>query len=349
MRSRGRFFGGMLVGILIAALVGMFVVGPLALTHRDTLPLEEAYADTILDFTTRLGARNVGVNPVAGTPQAVQAGRTAYNGLCAQCHGPAGQGDGVFGTTTFPPAADLTDASARGMNDGQLFYVIKNGLGFTPMPAFGEHYSDQTIWALVTYVRTLQAGETGQTGRLPVPTQTGAQATAVRMPTGGDAQRGAVLFRSEGCVGCHGTAPGQVALNPLSTTIAQTVRSGRTGMPCFATSALPDAGLADIIAYISTFPSPFAQVAPVAAPGAATPTQQPGGSRPILGAVVGSPRASGSAAPSTAAQPSGAATPGGSARPGGGGPPPAPFGGTSPCASSNGLAVPLVPVGTPTR
>ena len=280
MRSRRQFFGGLLVGLCIAALVGAFVVGPLALTHRSTLPLEEAYADTVLDFTTRLGARSVGVNPVAGTPQALQAGRTAYNGLCTQCHGPAGQGDGVFGQTTFPPAADLTDAAARGKHDGQLFYIIKNGLGFTPMPAYGEHYSDQTIWSLVSYVRTLQ---TGQGGRLPVGTPTGQQATAAKVPTGGDAQRGAVLFRAEGCVGCHGSAPGQVTLSPQNTMITQAVRLGRPGMPCFSTSALPNAGLADIIAYIATFPQ-------VAAPAGSSPGQQPAGSaRPSISPGAVSP------------------------------------------------------------
>lgn len=147
---------------------------------------------------------------------------------------PGRAGHGVLGATTFPPAADLTAETARGMNDAQLFYVIKNGLGFTPTPAYGEHYSDQTIWALVTYVRSLQ--QDGQTGRLPVSTPTGAQATAVKVP-GGDAQRWRGPFPSEGCVGCHGTAPGQVTLGPQAM-VAQAVRLGRTGMPCFSTSAI---------------------------------------------------------------------------------------------------------------
>src|SRR3954453_7157108 len=221
MRSGGgRLFSGCILGFILAFVVAIVVIVPLALTHHGAGSLERKLADVAVGLTTRLSARNTGANPVAGTPQALEAGTTAYNGVCAQCHGASGQGDGLFAQAVFPPATDLTGDTTRQMSDAQLFYIIKNGLGFTPMPAYGEHYSDQTIWSMVSYIRALQ---NGQGGRLPVGTPTSQQVSAAQVPDGGNAQRGALLFRSNGCVVCHGSAPGQVALDPTNRMIAQAV------------------------------------------------------------------------------------------------------------------------------
>ena len=160
-RPRGRFLAGTIFGILLSLVLGALVVAPLALAHRGTGVLEAAYGDAAVGLTSRLGARGVGENPVAATPRAIETGQTAYNGACVQCHGAAGGGDGIFGRTTFPPATDLTAGDAREKSDAQLFYIIKNGLGFTPMPGYNEQYADQTIWSLVSYVRTLQGGQGG--------------------------------------------------------------------------------------------------------------------------------------------------------------------------------------------
>jgi mono/diheme cytochrome c family protein len=327
MRSGGgRLFGGCILGFILAIVVGAVVIVPLALTHRSAGALETKLADFAVGLTTRLGARNTGPNPVAGTPRALEAGVTAYNGVCAQCHGAAGQGDGLFAQSVFPPATDLTSDTTRQLSDAQLFYIIKNGLGFTPMPAYGSQYSDQTIWSMVSYIRELQ---NGQGGRLPVGTPTSQQASTAQVPAGGDAQRGAVLFRSNGCVVCHGSAPGQVALDPTNTMIAQAVRLGQpSGMPCFPTSRISDDELNDIRAYIATFPALAAQSGPQGQPG-----RGPGG--------PGGGGAGGQAGPGASARPGGpGGVPGG--EPGGqaGGPPP---GALSPCASGAGVSFPGVP------
>jgi mono/diheme cytochrome c family protein len=302
--SRSRFFYGLLTGIVITALLTAIFSAPLLLTHRAAGSLERDYAAFMRGLTTRLGGRNAGSNPVSGTPQAAQNGQIAYNGVCLQCHGAAGRGNGVFGQQTFPEAANLLDDSTRKMSDGQLFYIIKNGLGFTPMPSYGDQYSDEMIWSLVSYVRRLQ---NEQDGNSLVEVPTGQQST-------GNAQRGAVLFRAEGCVNCHGSLPGQIVLSPQTNMISQTVRLGQPGMPCFSRDRLSDAELADIIAYIATFP----QVAAPSGPPQGTPTG--GGARPS-----GPP-------------------PGGGGQ---GGVPPSQA--PSPCATSSGITQPTGPAATPSR
>jgi mono/diheme cytochrome c family protein len=260
--SRSRFFYGLLTGVAITALLVALLSAPLLLTHRDAGSLERDYAAFMRGLTTGFGSRDAGDNPVAGTPQAVGRGQTAYNGLCVQCHGATGRGNGVFGGATFPEAADLLDDTAMEMSDAQLFYVIKNGYGFSSMPGYGDQYSDEMLWSIVSYVRTLQS--------------------ASDSPTGGDAARGAVQFRAQGCVNCHGGLPGQITINPRSTTISQTVRNGRPGMPCFSADRLSGNELDDIIAYVSTFPLPAGQVGSIggARPSSPPPSPSGGGAAP---------------------------------------------------------------------
>jgi mono/diheme cytochrome c family protein len=145
----------------------------------------------------------------------------------------------------------LTSAETRNLQDGQLFYIIKNGLGFTPMPSYASQFSDQQIWELVSFIRSLQAGNAPE---LAVPTPTGAQLSVANPPPGGDATRGAALFAAEGCAACHGPT-GPLSINPANDAVARTVREGKPqGMPCFTPAALPDDQLHDIQAYIATFP-----------------------------------------------------------------------------------------------
>lgn len=150
---------GVVLGLAIAAVLGVLVVAPVALTHRSAGSLETAYGNAVVSLVARVRGTGAGPNPVTVTSRTLEQGREAYTGSCSQCHGAIGDGKGGFGQTTFPPATDLTGPSARAMSDDQLFYVIKNGLGFTAMPAYKSQYTDQEIWALVAFIRAMQQGQ----------------------------------------------------------------------------------------------------------------------------------------------------------------------------------------------
>jgi mono/diheme cytochrome c family protein len=100
------------------------------------------------------------VNPLAGDPQAIAAGSEAYAALCSQCHGPVGAGDGPSATGMEPKPGDLTDANRMpDLSDGYLYWRISEGGAFEPfislMPAWGTLLSEQEMWQLVSYLRTL--------------------------------------------------------------------------------------------------------------------------------------------------------------------------------------------------
>ena len=93
-------------------------------------------------------------------PAGVSAGRELYHKTakpftCENCHGKNGDGKGDPDFESTPPARNFTCAATmRGLEDGQLFWVIKNGSPNTAMPAFGNSLPDEAIWKLVAYLRT---------------------------------------------------------------------------------------------------------------------------------------------------------------------------------------------------
>lgn len=102
-------------------------------------------------------------NPTAGNPQLAASGAHLYAVNCSMCHGDDGHGDGPVaryfkerGTDVVPvPPPDFRDQLVSGYNDGQLYWIISNGVG--DMPAFRNLLSDDQTWAVVTYLKDLQS------------------------------------------------------------------------------------------------------------------------------------------------------------------------------------------------
>jgi len=235
----------------VAALVLVLVVAlPFALTHRTDLPLEHVYGDAAVSVVSRILGGDT-PNPVANDQRALGTGRAAYTGSCAVCHGAKGDGRGAFGLTTYPKATDLTSENAKSKTDAQLFWIVKNGLGFTAMPAFGGQYKDADIWAMVAYIRALQRGaETALSIPEPTLVQLAAADPAVSRQT-----RGAAIYFAMGCHLCHGPegdAPGDLSIRGRVET--EIVRSGSDrGMPAYGKNVLTDAELADLESYLLRF------------------------------------------------------------------------------------------------
>lgn len=249
MSKRRSFFIAALSAIV--ALVLVFVVAiPLALTHRQDLPLERVYGDAAVSVVSRVLGGD-GANPLANDPRALATGRTAYTGSCAVCHGAKGDGRGVFGPTTYPDATDFTTEAAKSKTDAQLFWIVKNGLGFTAMPAFSGQYKDADIWAMVAYIRALQRGGASA---LTIPTPSSAQLLAAD-PGASRQTRGAAIYFALGCHLCHGPegdAPGDLSIRGrIETEIVR--RGSDRGMPAYGPDLISDADLADLETYLLRF------------------------------------------------------------------------------------------------
>ncbi len=95
-------------------------------------------------------------NPIPATPDSIATGQELFLANCAVCHGVSGRGDGPAATSLNWPQAnmDLT-AHLYQHTDGDLYWWIKKGKAGTPMPGFENRLSDEEVWHLVNYLRTL--------------------------------------------------------------------------------------------------------------------------------------------------------------------------------------------------
>lgn len=87
-------------------------------------------------------------------------GREIYVNICIRCHGIDGKG--AEGIKFVPPPADLSSSAVQGRLDGTLFKRIHEGKANTAMGAWKHALSDDEIWDVLAYVRTLGAGSEGQ-------------------------------------------------------------------------------------------------------------------------------------------------------------------------------------------
>lgn len=80
---------------------------------------------------------------------------------CSMCHGASGRKPTDNGRWMYPRAIDLGSAGTQSYSDRELFWVVKNGIRLSGMPAFGKMETDEHIWDLVEYIRTLPAKPKG--------------------------------------------------------------------------------------------------------------------------------------------------------------------------------------------
>ena len=103
-------------------------------------------------------------NPIAMTQENLTAGKEAFGHYCIACHGIDGQNTGVpFADKLSPPLPLLTSPDVQRYSDGQLKWVIDNGISPSGMPASRGTLSDDELWSIVLYLRHLPpAGSVGE-------------------------------------------------------------------------------------------------------------------------------------------------------------------------------------------
>ena len=115
---------------------------------------EEFLARQARRFATPATARQL-KNPHSFTPESLPAAFQHWSEHCALCHGFDGGGNTGMGQNLYPKVPDLSSSAVQALSDGELFYIIYNGIRFTGMPAWGSADSPEPIWHLVYFIRTL--------------------------------------------------------------------------------------------------------------------------------------------------------------------------------------------------
>lgn len=148
---------GLVVTALIAAAAGLAYVRLTGLSARAQPSAVEARLARGVRAFAISGSDRSRTNPVPRSEETVRAGLEHFADHCAVCHGNDGSGETNFGQGMFPPSPDLRLEPTQKMTDGEIFYIIENGVRFTGMPAFatGTPDGEEESWKLVHFIRRL--------------------------------------------------------------------------------------------------------------------------------------------------------------------------------------------------
>lgn len=141
----------------LAAVVGFFVITSRGISAR----AEPGWIETRIARTMRSlavpRAERDRQNPVPFSPEVFESGKAHWADHCAMCHANDGSGDTTLGRGMYPKAPDMRLAETQSLSDGELFYIIENGIRLTGMPAWGTGTPEGATdsWELVHFIRAL--------------------------------------------------------------------------------------------------------------------------------------------------------------------------------------------------
>ena len=137
--------------------------------------------ETAQERSVERRAKAVQVPPLEG-PELLATGLVHYHEMCVTCHGAPGVPASEIGAGLNPFPPEMAE-EAEELGPAELFWVVKNGIKMTGMPAFGPTHSDEELWAIVAFVETLpemsgeeyaaavrEAGLAGMAGEAAEPT-----------------------------------------------------------------------------------------------------------------------------------------------------------------------------------
>ncbi len=103
-------------------------------------------------------------NPVSATDENFLAAREHFADHCASCHGNDGGGNTEMGRNLYPKAPDMRLPRTQQLSDGELFYIIENGVMLTGMPGWstGTPEGENSSWQLVHFIRRLPSLDAGR-------------------------------------------------------------------------------------------------------------------------------------------------------------------------------------------
>jgi len=143
--------------ILVVAAAAAFLTIRRGFSARDEPSwAEKLVARRVRSLAVPARARNA-ENPLPPTPEVLADARGHFADHCAVCHANDGSGQTTIGQNLYPKAPDMRLEDTQRLTDGELYYIIQNGIRMTGMPAWGEQDDDKDEdgWKLVHFIRHL--------------------------------------------------------------------------------------------------------------------------------------------------------------------------------------------------
>lgn len=154
----------LIITSLVALLIGIIALGSgaynMAATEKHWL-ITEKIIEWVRDSSIESRAKDLHV-PSLDNKNLILAGAEHYAAMCTECHSAPGHEPTELSQGLYPQAPifykheSTTDTEEKMRHIKTYFWVIKNGLKMTAMPAWGLSHDDETIWAMAIFVEKLK-------------------------------------------------------------------------------------------------------------------------------------------------------------------------------------------------
>ena len=140
---------GLLVIFLIIIYTGWYDVSAM----NEESGIMKWVLNTTKKNSVEFHSKNISI-PDLNDPEMISEGFEHYNEMCVSCHGAPGNEQVELSKVLNPPAPYLVKIVDK-IDPKELFWVTKNGIKMTGMPAWGKTHSDEKIWAIVAFIKKL--------------------------------------------------------------------------------------------------------------------------------------------------------------------------------------------------
>jgi mono/diheme cytochrome c family protein len=144
------------LGIVAGAIGFWYVVRTGVSAKGQPGAVEQFVARRVRNLAVARQAKSL-TNPVENSPEVIAEGRAHYADHCAICHANDGSGKTEMGQGMWPKPPDMRLRQTQNFTDGELFWIIENGIRFTGMPGWGTGTQEgqAASWRLVHFLRRL--------------------------------------------------------------------------------------------------------------------------------------------------------------------------------------------------
>lgn len=94
-------------------------------------------------------------NPLPPTATNLERGRQRYAESCVACHAADGSGKTALARALYPRPRDLKSPAVQAQSDGELFWIVAQGIRYSGMPAGHQQHSEEQMWQMVLHLRAL--------------------------------------------------------------------------------------------------------------------------------------------------------------------------------------------------
>jgi mono/diheme cytochrome c family protein len=156
-----RFLAGLVAGILLLCAVGAVVVygGRMSVAASGPPDMIDKVAPVARDKAV---ARQAAAMSLPTDPAAAARGMEHYGENCLPCHGAPGVKPMELAQGMNPAPPELDSPHTRALSDGEVFWIVKNGIRASGRPGFGVNHQDTEIQDIAAFVRHLPSLTTGE-------------------------------------------------------------------------------------------------------------------------------------------------------------------------------------------